>query len=268
MTFHAFRDAERDGWSARAPGYETHTALATLQIAPALLAAVALRPGLRVLDIACGTANVAAAAAALGCTATAVDFATGMTDAARARFPDLDVLQADAEDLPFEDNAFDAAICNMGLFHMTDPARALSEAARVLRPGGRFAWSQWTAPGDSALYGTLFAILKAHADMSRADAAPDAYALSDPDHVTALMQDSGFRDVRIERLPTTLIATGETFFDFFLKFGVRVPLIVAAQDAAVQDTLRMKINAAMSAWRTEAGWEVPMPSLVISGTVK
>lgn len=266
--FHAFKTAERDGWSDRAAAYQDHTGLATLQIAPALLDAVGARPGLRALETACGTANIAAALAALGCDTVGVDFSDGMIDVARAQFPDLDLRVADAQDLPLDDSHFDIAICNMGLFHMTKPDTAMAEAARVLRQGGRFAWSQWTAPADSVLYGTLFDILKSDADMSRADPAPDAYVLSDPDHATEMMQVAGFCDIHVRRLPTTLIATGDDFFDFFMKFGVRVPLIVAAQDPDVQTILRTRINAAMAPWRTPAGWEVPMPSLVISGTVQ
>ncbi len=265
MSFDAFRAAERDGWDARAAGYEQHTALATLQIAPAMLAALRLRPGLDVLDLACGPGHVAGAAAALGCRTLGIDFAPAMIDAARARFPGLAFDVGDAQALAQPDAGFDAVACNMGLFHMTDPARAMTEAARVLRPGGRFSFSQWAAPDASALYGALFGILREEADLSRADPAPDAYVLSDTKTVTTMMETSGFARIEIQHLPTTLIATGADFVDFFIKFGVRVPLILAAQDAPVQARIRERINAAMDPYRTEGGFEVPMPSLLFTG---
>lgn len=266
MTFDAFIAAEKQGWHDRADAYADHTALATIQIIPALLAALALRPGQHLLDVACGPGHVAGAAAALDVTAQGVDYAPGMVAAAQTRFPDLSFAEADAEALPFADGSFDAVACNMGLFHMGNPPRAMAEATRVLRPGGRFAFSQWTAPADSELYARLFAALTDIADMSRADPAPNAYALSDQQQTFQMMQDAGLTDPSATRLDTTLIARGDDFFAFFMQFGVRVPLIVQAQEAKVQARLRDRINADMAPYKTVNGYEVPMPSLVYAGT--
>ncbi len=266
MTYDAFINAERNGWHDRADAYEAHTALATLQIVPAMLDALHLRPGLRLLDVACGPGYVAGAAAALDVEVTGIDYAPGMVRAAQARFPDLDFQVGDAEALPAADASYDAVACNMGLFHMGNPPKAIREAARVLRKGGRFSFSQWTAPEDSELYRLLFSALKDEADLGRADPAPDAYALSDEVGVTALLTQSGFAGINTRRLETKLIAKGPDFFDFFMKFGVRVPLIVAAQEPSVQQRLRRRINADMDPFRTSGGFEVSMPSLLFSGT--
>lgn len=265
MKFDAFIKAERDGWHDRADGYADHTALATLQIIPAMLDALAVCPGQRLLDVACGPGHVAGAAAALELEAEGLDYAAGMVEAACLRFPDLKFTVADAEDLPYAEQSFDAVACNMGLFHMGDPARAMQEAFRVLTSGGRFAFSQWTAPSDSPLYARLFAALTDIADMSRADPAPNAYALSEQEGAIATMSEAGFSDVSVRRLDTKLIARGDDFFDFFMRFGVRVPLIVAAQDADVQDRLRTRINNDLEPFRTKDGFEISMPSLVYSG---
>ena len=266
MTFDAFIAAEKQGWHDRAEGYADHTALATLQIIPALLAQLGLHPGQHLLDVASGPGHVAGAAAALDLNAQGVDYAAGMVAAAKSRFPDLTFSQADAEALPFEDASFDAVACNMGLFHMGDPLQATKEAARVLRPGGRFAFSQWTAPADSELYARLFAALTDIADMSRADPAPNAYALSETEQTFQMMRDAGLEDPSVTRLDTRLIARGDDFFAFFMRFGVRVPLIVQAQEPAVQTRLRDRINADMAPYKTATGYDVPMPSLVYAGT--
>ena len=265
MTFHAFHNAERTGWHDRAPSYDAATGLATMQIVPAMLDALRLRSGGRLLDLACGTGYVAGAAAALDVQATGIDFAPGMIDAAQLRYPGVTFQVADVQDLPFQDDSFDAVACNIGLFHVTDPDRALAEAARVLRPGGRFAFSQWSAPAQSELYAALFAVLKAHADMTLADPAPDAYRLSDPNTVSSMMDRAGFSDFESRELPTMLIATGDDFFDFFMRFGVRVPLIVAAQPSDVQSAIRAAMNDAMATYKTPTGFEVSMPSLLYSG---
>ena len=268
MNFENFHNAERDGWDARAAGYAEATALATLQIVPAMLEALELRAGQRLLDIACGPGYVAGAASALNVTAEGIDFAPQMIAEAKARFKDLNFQVGDVQSLPYPDNAFDATACNIGLFHVADTETALSEIVRVTRPGGRFAFSQWAAPAEAELYAALFAALKAHADMTLADPAPDAYRLSDPSIVENMMSDAGFGDLNTKRLNTTLIATGDDFFDFFMKFGVRVPLIVKAQTEAAQATLRHEMNAAMAPYKTQTGFEVPMPSLLYSGVLK
>ncbi|MBD3666231.1 methyltransferase domain-containing protein [Sulfitobacter sp. TSTF-M16] len=266
MTFDAFHSAERQGWHDRAGRYDGATALATLQIVPALLDALHLRPGMRLIDLACGPGYVAGAAAALLINAEGIDFAPAMIETAQKRFPDLAFRIGDILDMPHDTASFDAAACNMGLFHVIDPAKAMSEAARVLRPGGRFAFSQWTAPSDSALYAGLFEVMKAEADMALADPAPDAYALSDPETVAAMMTTAGFTDISTRRLETVLIAPTVDFFDFFMSFGVRVPLIVGAQAPDVQDIIRDRMNAAMAPYETDTGYEVPMPSLLFAGT--
>lgn len=266
MTFDAFISAEKQGWHDRAEAYADHTALATVQIIPALLAALRVRPGQRLLDVACGPGHVAGAAAALDLQAQGIDYAPGMATAARQRFPEMTFAEGDAEALPFADASFDSVACNMGLFHMGNPQQAMREAARVLKPGGMFAFSQWTAPADSELYAALFAALTDIADMSRADPAPNAYALSDVDQTLQALTEAGFATPTSQRLDTKLIATGDDFFAFFMQFGVRVPLIVAAQDADVQTRLRDRINADMAPYKTANGFEVPMPSLVYAGT--
>ena len=268
MTFDAFHTAERNGWHERAAAYGDATALATLQIVPAMLDVLRLRPRMDLIDLACGPGYVAGAADAMLVNARGVDFAPAMVQAAKARHPKLDFIEADIQSLPFEDASFDAAACNMGLFHVTDPVQAMAEAARVLRPGGRFAFSQWTAPSDSDLYARLFEVMKAHADMSLADPAPDAYALSDQVNVEAMMTKAGFDDISSRRLETVLVAPEEDFFDFFIKFGVRVPLIVDAQEPDVRQNIREKMNATMTPYKTEEGYEVPMPSLLFAGTRK
>jgi len=268
MSFDAFHNAERAGWHARADGYGQATGLATLQIVPAMLDSVSLRAGQRLLDLATGPGYVAGAAAALDVEATGIDFADAMIAVAKARYPRAAFQVADVQDVPFEDDVFDAVTCNIGLFHVTDPDRALAEAARVLRPGGVFAFSQWAAPSASELYAKLFEVLKAHADLSLADPAPDAYRLSDPAIVEEMMQSVGFTAVTTRELPTVLIATSDDFFDFFMRFGVRVPLIVAAQSASARSAIKDTMNAAMARYKTPTGFEVPMPSLLYSGRLQ
>ena len=211
MDYSAFREGERDGWSKRAQIYSYATARATLQTIPKLLDHARLFPRAKVLDAGCGPGFVAASAKLLGADVEGVDFSEGMVEQAKGRFPDIDFAVADVEDLPVRDETFDAVLSNIVLFHVTDPEKAMSEARRVLRPNGRFVFSQWLGPDCSECYRLLFDVLGRHADMSRADPAPNAYLLSDEADVSEMMRRTGFTDIKAEIVENVLHAPGPSF---------------------------------------------------------
>ncbi|HVT59005.1 MAG TPA: methyltransferase domain-containing protein [Thermoanaerobaculia bacterium] len=138
----AFRRFEYESWERVAPRYPQSWALVTRQFGDLLLAALDLEPGTRLLDIACGPGNVAAAAHARGAVAVGVDFSPAMIRLARERQGDCagpggPVFRiADAEALPFAAASFDAAAMNFGIMHLADPALRRSPARFFFRPGG------------------------------------------------------------------------------------------------------------------------------------
>lgn len=103
-----------------------------------LVAAVTadLVPG-RALDVACGTGRHAAWLDAAGHTTTGIDATEEMLAVARARVPGATFDTGDYAALPYPDDAFDFAICALALTHVADPAPAIAEMARVVRPGGQ-----------------------------------------------------------------------------------------------------------------------------------
>lgn len=265
MDYSAFRDGERDGWSKRAELYGDATARATLQTIPKLLDHAKLFPGAKVLDAGCGPGFVAAAAKLLGASVEGIDFSEGMIQRAKSQFPDIDFTVADVEDLPAQDQTFDAVLSNIVLFHVTEPELAMSEACRVLKPNGRFVFSQWLGPDRSECYRLLFDVLGKHADMSRADPAPNAYVLSDEANVAAMMEHAGFSDIKSEIVENVLHAPGPSFFEFFMKFGVRVPLILERQEPDVQASIRKEIDKITAPFFVGDVFKIPMPSIVFSG---
>ena len=92
-------------------------------------------PG-RALDAACGTGRHTAYLASRGHRVAGVDATGPMLDKARVRVPSADLRQGDLARLPFENGTFDLAVCALALSHLPDPAPAIAELARVLRPGG------------------------------------------------------------------------------------------------------------------------------------
>lgn len=265
MAFSEFREEEREGWSRRAEGYADATARATLQSIPALLAAAQIFPGARVADVGCGPGYAAGAVAALGGIPTGIDFSAAMVSAARVRFPGIAFLEGDAEALPLQDESQDSVVSNIVLFHVTDPRRAVAEALRVLRPGGHFAFSQWCAPQESACYQLLFEVLSDCADLSLASPAPNAFDLSDRDAARGLLRSAGFSGIATAEVPNLLRADSESFYDFFMDFGVRIPAIMRKQPPDVRRKVKAEIDARAERYRVGGEIRIPMPSIVVSG---
>lgn len=116
-----------------------------------LARAADVHSGHRVLDVAAGSGNTALAAARRGARATATDLVPSLLDIASRRAAaeglELDVQVADAQELPFEDGAFDVVMSSFGAMYAPDQRRTASELLRVCRPGGRIAMANWTPDG-------------------------------------------------------------------------------------------------------------------------
>jgi SAM-dependent methyltransferase len=122
-----------------------------------------IRPGEVVIDVACGTGNVAIPAAAAGAHVTGVDLTPRMLEVARKRAADAGVevewTEGDAEDLPFEDGRADVVVSSFGCMFAPRHEVVADELARVLRPGGRLAVCSWTPEGA---IGDFFRTVGAH----------------------------------------------------------------------------------------------------------
>lgn len=157
-----------------------------------------LRPGSRVLDVACGTGNLAVIAARHGCVVNGIDIAANLLEQARARsireLLSIEFREADAEALPFPDNWFDLTVSMFGVMFTPQPAIAAAELRRVTRPGGQIALANWTPGG---FIGQMFRIFKAHLPPPPAGV-PSPIAWGDEQTVTDRLQ-CGFTDLRLTR---------------------------------------------------------------------
>jgi ubiquinone/menaquinone biosynthesis C-methylase UbiE len=112
---------------------------------------LALEPGTRVLDVACGNGNLAIPAARKGAIVTGVDIATNLLEqgGARAKSEGLNIQfdEGDAEQLPYGDASFDTVVSMFGAMFAPRPELVAAELVRVCRPGGRIAMANWTPEG-------------------------------------------------------------------------------------------------------------------------
>jgi ArsR family transcriptional regulator len=165
-----------------------------LHALPALLA-----PELVVGDLGCGTGQIAEALAPFVRSVVAIDDSEPMLAEARLRLgshPNVEILAGDLESLPLEDSSLDAATMVLVLHHVPDPAVALAECARVLRPGGRLLAVDMVPHEREDLAHTM-----GHVWMGFA-----------PDLVTGWMRDSGFDGIRQVPMPADPKAKGPALF--------------------------------------------------------
>ncbi len=141
-----------------AAAYDSFMGRYSSLLSPQLADLAGIHDGQRALDVGCGPgALTSELVRRLGpANVAAVDPSASFVEAAAARNPGVDVRQASAEDLPFDNGAFDAALAQLVVHFMADPVAGLSEMARVTRPGGVVAASVWDHGGGQGPLGTFW----------------------------------------------------------------------------------------------------------------
>jgi demethylmenaquinone methyltransferase/2-methoxy-6-polyprenyl-1,4-benzoquinol methylase len=181
--------------------------------------AVAPRKGELVLDLAAGTGTSSASLAASGARVVAADFSEGMITVGRSRHADnplLEFVLADAMDLPFESESFDAVTISFGLRNIVDPKKALAEMYRVLKPGGRVVICEFSTPPFAPIRAGYGAYLKRVMPLlvRIVSSNPDAYgylqesiaAWPDQKTLCGWLRDAGFTDVAYRNLTAGIVA--------------------------------------------------------------
>jgi SAM-dependent methyltransferase len=266
----AFKAFEADGWSAQAETYGGLIGAITSRLAEALLDAAGVRSDWRVLDVATGPGYVAERAAERGARVVGIDLAAGMLEQARQRLAGVELLRADAEQLPFDDGSFDAVIGGFVINHLPDPQRALAEAARVLVSGGRVAFSVWDRPERMRVMGVVIEAIKA-AGVDRGDAVPrggpDPYRFSDGGEFRALLEGVGLAGVAVETVELTHRAAGaEELLRGILGSSVRTAALLRAQSAAARRAVMAALERTVEPHRGSGGaLELPVVAKLASG---
>lgn len=179
-----------------------------------MLDAAGVTVGTHLLDVGTGTGTVAALACARGATVVAVDAEPSMLSVARRAVPTAEVHHATLPRLPFTGGRFDAAVANFVLNHVGEPAAAVAELRRVVRPGGRVAVTIWPSPPPVAqgLWGAIFAAagVEGGADLPRV--APDHDFPRTGAGLGGLLDRAGLADVRCATVAWTHHTDAESWW--------------------------------------------------------
>ncbi len=186
------------------------------ELGPVLVAACAVGPGQRVLDVAAGSGNAAIPAALAGAEVVASDLTPELLDAGQKLAAEMGARlqwqEGDAEALPYADNEFDTVLSSVGVMFAPHHQQTADELVRVCRPGGTIGLINWTPEG---FIGQMFATMKPYAPPPPPGAQPPPLWGSQ-EHVTALFGDR-ITDVNAERRTVRIdnFENAEAFRDYF-----------------------------------------------------
>jgi SAM-dependent methyltransferase len=194
-------------------------------VAHTILEKAPIHPGMSLLDVATGAGNVAIPAAQAGARVTGLDLTPKLLEVARARAAEaglqVDFLEGDAEELPFEDDSFDCVTSCFGVMFAPRHEVAAGELARVARPGAKVVVTAWTPEG---LNGQMFKTMSSYMPAPPEGLRPP-FMWGSEDHVRSLLEPSG-AEISCERHMVTFEHDSP---ESWLEYNERVlgPTIIA-----------------------------------------
>lgn len=279
-----FARLERDAWQSAelSRAYADGFGSLTQQSVPAMLDAVGVAPGEELLDVATGPGYLIPSAISRGATVTGLDFSADMLAIAatlRQRLwplaadgkyslesPRLKLVCGNAEELPFRTGSFDVVVCSFGVLHLPHPDRFLLEAHRVLRPGGRLAFTVWEAPPATVGFDVALRSIAEHG-VSELDAGPPFFGFADPAVAAAACEAAGLVGAITTSVPQTWhLANSQRLFQVMAGATARTRAVIQAQPAdarqAIQRAIQREVEA--SCRNEKGGFSFSMPAALTS----
>lgn len=255
----AFAAWERDSWEERARAYAAAFGDLTRGSIDALLDAVGVTAGSRLLDVGSGPGYVALVAAERGAAVTAADQSNAMVAIATAA--GVDAVAADAETLPFPDGEFDAVTASYLLNHLPRPDAAVRELGRVLVPGGRLAMTIWDVPSVNTAIGSIGSVVAELGLSASVPDGPDPYRYTDPDAARQLL--SSWERIRVERVRWTMTVEPGWWFDVIADATPRTGAVLAQAGADQRAEARRRYVLAATERYGAGGGRVALPAVAV-----
>lgn len=263
-----FEAFEAVGWERQASGYDTLFSQITSRTVDPLLDAARVSSGTRLLDVATGPGLVAGKATARGATAVGIDIAEAMVAIARQRWPGAEFRRADAHDLPFPDDSFDAVTGNFALLHLGRPEHAVGEFVRVLVPGGRLAVTVWDEPGRVLVFDAVSEALDACGAAPPKDipVGPAFSRFSADDEFRALLEGQRLCEVTVDTLAFTYdVRSVDQVWNGIVNGSVRTSALISRQPKATQEQIRDAFSEILERYRRDDVIELPTSVKLAAG---
>jgi ubiquinone/menaquinone biosynthesis C-methylase UbiE len=267
-TIREVADAIAPGWEKRRAFIET----TTTPVREWMLRELAPRPGQTLLELAAGAGDTGFDAAALTGEAGHLicsDNSPAMLDVARRRGAERGVVNVDYRLLDIErielgDDCVDGVLCRYAYMLVADPAAALAETRRVLRPGGRVALAVWGTPERNPFFSALGMTLVRAGHVPPPDpSAPGPFSLGDPERVSGLLAGAGFAEVRTEEV-TVRFAFPDIDECIAVAADTSGPMALVLQGLSEAERAQVAgaLEGALAPFRTGTGYELPGVTVV------
>jgi SAM-dependent methyltransferase len=255
----AVKQRQQQAWAS---GDFAMVASRIVLVAEQLCDSADLHAGWRVLDVATGSGNAAIAAARHGCTAVGVDYVPTLLERGRVRAEaeglDVELLEGDAEALPFPDASFDAVTSVFGSMFAPDHEQAAAELLRVCRPGGTIALANWAPQG---FIGDLFRTVGAHVPPPAGVRSPMLWGTES--HLRELFGDGVVGLETAERTFTFRFRSPEEFVSFFRTWYGPTLKAFAALEGDARDALEHDLVALARRYNRLGDGATAIPSTYI-----
>lgn len=263
------RRVQRYGWDKAAEYYEDSW---KEQLKPAqdkLLEMMQLQPGEKVLETACGTGLVTiqiAGTVGHEGTISATDISDKMIEIAGDRvekenLANVKLKRMDAEELEFEDDLFDAALCALGLMYVPDPVQSLSEMARVLKPGGRAGIAIWGERKNCG-WADIFPIVDKRV---ASDVCPLFFQQGTGNALKYSMNEAGFKQIELERLSVNLHYPSDEVALMAAFAGGPVALAYQKFNDQTREEAHREYLDSITDYRKGDGYQIPGEFVVAKG---
>jgi ubiquinone/menaquinone biosynthesis C-methylase UbiE len=229
------------------------------------------KPGDTVLELAAGLADTGLMAARLVGESGRIivtDFTPEMVAAARRRAQELDVRNAefrvlDAERMDLETDSVDGVLCRWAYMLMIDPHAAFAQTRRVLRPGGRLAFSVWAARERNPALSLVGRVLESQGHIPRPDPqAPGAFAMADPGRIRELVVEAGFAEPEIEEVTFRWpFAEKDAYWRYVTETAASSSPVLRALSHEMQNAVREQVHEAARPYRSGEGYDFPATCL-------
>jgi len=265
------REKSRELWDRMAPGWLKHNDYmwsVSRLVGEWLVEHLDPQPGQTILDIAAGPGNTGFVAARLvgdEGRLISTDFAQEMVAVARDSAQTLGITNAefkvmDAEAMDLPDDHVDGVICRWGFMLMLDPAAALRETRRVLRPGGKLAFSVWGGPAENPWVTLMGMVLTQRGMPPQNDpfGPGGMFSMSEHDPVRELVTGAGYEKVEIENMPVAwTFKDFDQIWAFTTELAGAIATLIADMPAEEIADLRSEYQAACESYRSDEGYSFP-----------
>jgi ubiquinone/menaquinone biosynthesis C-methylase UbiE len=258
-------------WDRMAPGWQKHNDYLWQVSRPVgewLVDHLEPKPGQTILDIAAGPGNTGFVAANLigpEGKLISTDFAEEMVDVARSQAEAKGVTNAefkamDAENMDLPDDSVDGIICRWGFMLMLDPATALKETRRVLKPGGKLAFSVWGGPMDNPWVTHVGMVLTNRGTPPQNDpfGPGGMFSMSEHDRIRELVSAAGYENVEIEDMEVHWVFEDfDQSWAFTTELAGAIAVLIEDMDEAELAEFKEEVRASSETYRSGKGYDFP-----------